>query len=54
MPDAAARVYAAEMALALQHLHDRGIIFRDLKPEVHSSVSRLQDAAARVLHPSTY
>lgn len=33
-PDATARVYAAEMALALQHLHDHGIIFRDLKPEV--------------------
>lgn len=30
MPDAAARVYAGEVALALQHLHDHGIIFRSV------------------------
>lgn len=38
MPDAAARVYAGEVALALQHLHDHGIVFRDLKPEVGAKV----------------
>ena len=33
MGDEAARLYMAEIALALQHLHDHGIIYRDLKPE---------------------
>ncbi|EIW80517.1 kinase-like protein [Coniophora puteana RWD-64-598 SS2] len=32
-PDAVAKFYSAEVALALHHLHSRDIIYRDLKPE---------------------
>ncbi|KAF7362421.1 AGC/PKA protein kinase [Mycena venus] len=32
-PDPVAKFYAAEVALALNHLHGLGIIYRDLKPE---------------------
>ncbi len=28
-----AKFYAAQIALAIQHLHNYGIIYRDLKPE---------------------
>jgi serine/threonine protein kinase len=33
MDEQGARLLGAEMALALQHLHDRDIVYRDLKPE---------------------
>jgi serine/threonine protein kinase len=38
LPEAAARAYAAEVVVALEAMHDRGIVYRDLK--VKKRVSR--------------
>ena len=32
-PENIAKFYAAELVLAIEYLHTRGIIYRDLKPE---------------------
>jgi len=33
LPEALARLYTAEVLLALEHLHERNVVYRDLKPE---------------------
>ena len=33
LPESRVKLYVAEIALALNHLHDLGIVYRDLKPE---------------------
>ena len=33
LPEAWARFYLGELSLALQHLHDIAVVYRDLKPE---------------------
>ena len=34
LPEAMAKLYAAEVLLALEHLHERNVVYRDLKPEM--------------------
>lgn len=33
LPEAQVRIWAAEMILGIEHMHERGVVFRDLKPD---------------------
>ena len=33
LPEAWAKFYAASLSLALRHIHSKGFVYRDLKPE---------------------
>eukprot|EP00913_Durusdinium_trenchii_P035843 g33540.t2 len=34
LPEALAKLYTAEVLLAIEHLHERNVVYRDLKPEI--------------------
>ena len=38
LPDAEARFYASNVILAIDHIHQQQVIYRDLKPEVTATL----------------
>ena len=58
-PEPTARFYAAEIVLVLEHLHEHGIAYRDLKPEnmlldAHGHLKLVDFGFAKMIGKSTY